>query len=363
MDNYMTLFQGKIILITGGTGSLGKALIRRLFYGKNGIPSKIVVFSRDEAKQHALRMKYENQNLSSDESISHDVSKKLEFVIGDIRDYKSIAAALRGVDIVFNAAALKQVPTCEYFPIEAVKTNIEGAENIVRAIQEQNIKVETVVGISTDKAVKPVNVMGMTKAIQERIFARANCFIENTRFIIVRYGNVLASRGSVIPLFHSQIHSTGRITITDNRMTRFLMSLDDAVNVIFTAVKEAHRGETYIPRVLSGRITDIAKALTSDLDVKISFIGIRSGEKLHEVLISEEEGYRSFIRGKYYVVSSVLPELVTKNNDGNFINKEYCSSDYLMPLNDVKALLIKNNLMIKNTCEKSTVDFESEILS
>src|SRR5438128_3103332 len=179
----MKPFAGKRILITGGTGSLGQVLVRRLLKGgEMGDPAKVIVFSRDEAKQHFMRLAYQKKSAATDEIIYHNFQQKLEFRIGDVRDFHSIAAALREVDIVFNAAALKQVPTCEYFPAEAVKTNILGPENIVQAIQEHNLDVRTVVGISTDKACKPVNAMGMTKALQERIFIQAHMRCPTTRF-------------------------------------------------------------------------------------------------------------------------------------------------------------------------------------
>src|ERR1700728_3716920 len=198
-------FDGRRILITGGTGSLGKTLVRRFLEGSAGEPEKIIVLSRDEAKQHSMRMEYQNKAAATDEIIYRNFQQRLEFRIGDVRDFHSMVQALRGVDIVFNAAALKQVPTCEYFPYEAVRTNIEGPENIVRAIHEYDLPIETVIGISSDKACKPINAMGMTKAIQERVFIQANIRCPGTRFVIVRYGNVLASRGSVVPFFHDQI--------------------------------------------------------------------------------------------------------------------------------------------------------------
>jgi FlaA1/EpsC-like NDP-sugar epimerase len=235
---------------------LGKVLVRRLLNNDEmGDPAKIIVFSRDEAKQHEMRMSYQHKTAATDEIIYRNFQQKLEFRIGDVRDFHSIAAVLRDADIVFNAAALKQVPTCEYFPAEAVKTNILGPENIVRAIQEHNLPIQAVVGISTDKACKPVNAMGMTKAIQERVFIQANMRCPNTRFLCARYGNVLASRGSVIPLFHDQIRNGGPVTITTTDMTRFLLSLDDAVNTIFAAVRDGLPGETYEvcgPRTGSG---------------------------------------------------------------------------------------------------------------
>jgi UDP-glucose 4-epimerase len=205
-----------------------------------------------------MRIAYLHRRSATDEVIYRNFEQLLEFRIGDVRNYHSVASALRDADFVFNAAALKQVPTCEYFPYEAVQTNIGGAENIVRAIREHDLPVQAVIGISTDKACKPVNVMGMTKAIQERVFIRANLDCQNTRFICARYGNVLASRGSVIPLFHEQIRTGGPVTITTPEMTRFLLSLDQAVDVIFTALKDAGCGETLIPKVPSANMTDVA---------------------------------------------------------------------------------------------------------
>ncbi len=304
------MFGNKTILVTGGTGSLGKVLIRRLLSGELGTPKKIIVLSRDEAKQNDMRISYLKSSAPTDEVIYNNFRRLLEFRIGDVRDFHSVCSALQNVDIVFNAAALKQVPSCEYFPYEAVQTNITGPENIVRAIRELNLPVDTVVGISTDKACKPVNVMGMTKAIQERIFINANLNCPQTRFICVRYGNVLASRGSVIPLFHEQIIAGGPVTITTPEMTRFLLSLDQAVDTIFAAVKNARRGETYIPRVPSARVTDIAQSLIGKLPVKTIITGIRPGEKIHEILVSEEEANRTIGRGDYYVILPILPESV-----------------------------------------------------
>ncbi|MCX6377054.1 MAG: polysaccharide biosynthesis protein, partial [Armatimonadetes bacterium] len=280
------LFDGKRILITGGTGSLGKTLTRHLLAGAMGDPDKIIIFSRDEAKQYLMRTEYQNRAAATDEIIYRNFEQKLEFWIGDVRDYASVASVLPGIDYVFNAAAMKQVPNCEYFPYEAVKTNIHGAENIIRAIQEHDLPVDTVIGISTDKACKPVNVMGMTKAIQERVFIQGNMRCKKTRFVCVRYGNVLASRGSVIPLFHEQIRKGGPVTITSPEMTRFLLSLDDAVDTVLTAVKEARPGEIYIPRVPASLLTNIAKALIGDRDIRTVITGIRPGEKLHEILVS-----------------------------------------------------------------------------
>jgi UDP-glucose 4-epimerase len=336
----------KTILITGGTGSLGKVLVRRLLSGEIGTPKKIIIFSRDEAKQHAMRVDYQNLKSPTDEVIYNNFRQMLEFRIGDVRDFHSVSSVLADADIVFNAAALKQVPSCEYFPFEAVQTNILGPENIVRAIREHDLPVETVVGISTDKACKPVNVMGMTKAIQERVFIHANMDCKKTRFICVRYGNVLASRGSVIPLFHEQIKSGGPVTITTEDMTRFLLSLDQAVDTIFAAIKTGKRGETYIPRVPSARVIDIAHALIEDRPINTIVTGIRPGEKIHEILVSEEEANRTITRGDYHVILPILPELNTGPITSPILSKEYSSGDNLMTLDEVKSKLQKFRLLV-----------------
>lgn len=341
----------KVVLITGGTGSLGKVLTRRVLTNEIGRPKKVIIFSRDEAKQHEMRLSYKHRKVATDEIIYDNFKELVEFRIGDVRDYHSVASVLKDADIVFNAAALKQVPSCEYFPFEAVQTNILGPENIVRVIRENKLPVDTVVGISTDKACKPVNVMGMTKAIQERVFITANLTCSQTRFICVRYGNVLASRGSVIPLFHSQIKSGGPVTLTTSDMTRFLLSLDDAVDVIFAAIRHAHRGETYIPRVPSANVLDLAKVLIGDAKIDINVVGIRPGEKIHEILISEEESHRTVDRKKYYAVKSIIPELLTGKAEPIALTKEYSSGDNVMNIEDLRALLTRQKLLYDNNFE------------
>jgi FlaA1/EpsC-like NDP-sugar epimerase len=340
------MLQDKKVVVTGGTGSLGKVLVRRLLSSEMGLPRQITVFSRDEAKQHSMRLAFQHLRTATDEVIYHNFEQLLQFRIGDVRDPHSVATALRDADVVFNAAALKQVPSCEYFPFEAVQTNIMGAENIIRAIHEHNLPVDTVVGVSTDKACKPVNVMGMTKAVQERLFIRANLDSPHTRFICVRYGNVLASRGSVIPLFHEQIRRGGPVTITTSDMTRFLLSLEQAVDTIFAALKEAERGETYIPRVPSSMVTDIAEALIGQEKIKVTVTGIRPGEKVHEILVSEEEAYRTIERGDYYVIKPMLPELRSTEKIEGALGKEYSSADKIMNKAEVTELLKKHKLMV-----------------
>lgn len=342
------ILEGKSIVVTGGTGSLGKTLIRRLLRGELGRPSKVIVFSRDEAKQHDMRLSYKSRTAATDEIVYRNFEELLEFVIGDVRDYHSVASVLRRADVVFNAAALKQVPTCEYFPFEAVTTNVAGAENIVRVIRENRLPVETVVGISTDKACKPVNVMGMTKAIQERVFVAANLTCPTTRFICVRYGNVLASRGSVIPLFHEQIRNGGPVTITTEDMTRFLLSLDQAVDTVFAAVRGGNRGETYIPRVPSARVTDIARALIGDRTIDTVVTGIRPGEKVDEILVSDEESHHTVDRGDYYAILPLLPELRAKGEPLARLDGEYSSGAQPIPFDDVVRLLGSHGLLLED---------------
>jgi UDP-glucose 4-epimerase len=350
--NNMKLFEGKRILITGGTGSLGKVLTRRLLSGEMGEPEKVTIFSRDEAKQHFMRLEYHHRLVATDEIIYRNIQDKLEFKVGDIRDYASITSALQGADVIINAAAMKQVPTCEYFPHEAVRTNIFGAENIVRAIQEHRMRVETVVGVSTDKACKPVNVMGMTKAIQERIFVQANMRCPSTRFICTRYGNVLASRGSVIPLFLEQIRNGDPVTVTVPEMTRFLLSLESACTLIFDAIRGAAPGETWVPHMPSSLVINIAKALIGDRNIRIAFTGIRPGEKVHETLISEEEISRAFERGNHYGIVPMLPELSGETKLKPARTTEYTSEENIMSLEDTILLLKEQKLMPENLVQQ-----------
>jgi len=349
----MSLFGRKRILITGGTGSLGKVLIKRLLEGSEGLPEKIVVFSRDEAKQHNMRLEYQNKKNATDEVIYNNFHQLVEFRIGDIRNYDSICSALKNIDIVVNAAALKQVPSCEYFPYEAVMTNITGAENIVRALSANDFPVTTVVGVSTDKACKPISVMGMTKSIQERIFAAANIFAPRVRFLCVRYGNVLASRGSVIPMFHEQIRNNLPLTVTTEDMTRFLLPLEHAVDTIFAAISGGGPGETYVPKVKSSLIMNVAKALIEKRPLEIKITGIRPGEKIHEILISEEEAWHTVERGDYYVIKPILPELVETSSE-EFVQKtdEYSSESNPMDLKETSEMLKQYHLLYSDNQEE-----------
>jgi len=342
------LFDDKVVLITGGTGSLGKVLTRRILSGERGTPRKVIIFSRDEAKQHFMRLDYLNMTVSSEEVIYNNFRRALEFVIGDIRDFHSVCSVVSRADVVFNASALKQVPTCEYFPFEAVQTNVGGPENIIRAIRELKLPVQTVVGISTDKACKPVNVMGMTKAIQERVFMGANISCPKTRFVCARYGNVLASRGSVIPLFHSQIQAGGPVTITTTDMTRFLLSLEQAVDTVFAAVELGNPGETFIPRVPAARVVDLAKALIGDRSIETKVTGIRPGEKIHESLISEEESHRSVMRGEFYAIRPILSEIDQCPDEPPVLEGEYSSGSCVLSYEETEALLRRNRLLLED---------------
>jgi len=340
----MMILQDKSVLVTGGTGSMGKVLLRRLLSGELGTPKKVIVMSRDEAKQHDMRMAYMHKTVTTDEVIYRNFQQTLEFRIGNVRHYEEVCSAIKGVDVVINAAALKQVPTCEYFPDQAVMTNCIGAMNIVRAIRENGYPVETVVGISTDKAAKPVNVMGMTKAIQERIFTSANVLNPDTRFICVRYGNVLASRGSVIPLFHDQIAHGGPVTVTVPEMTRFLLSLEQAVDTVFAALRTAKAGETLVPDAPAATVMNIARALIGDRDIEIKVTGIRPGEKMHEIMVSEEECYHTVRRGDYYAIRAMLPEL-SQQPEPTVLSKEFSSEDSVLDMAGTVALLSEHHLL------------------
>jgi UDP-glucose 4-epimerase len=334
--------EGQRVLVTGGTGSLGQTVVRRLLSGELGKPAQITVFSRDEAKQHYMRLSYLHREAATDEIIYRNSQELLAFRIGDIREYESVAQAVRSADVVIHSAALKQVPTCEYFPAQAVQTNIFGALNLVRAIREGANRPRKVIGISTDKACKPINVMGMTKAVMERTLVEANLDCPETAFVCVRYGNVIASRGSVVPLFLDQIAHGGPVTLTLKEMTRFLLSLDRAVDTVFAALRSAKPGETYVPRVPAARMTDLAEALINGRDIPIVFTGIRPGEKVHEIMVSEEERYRTLERDNYYVIRPMLPELrgsTPESDPQPGLAREYSSADITLDQKELRELL------------------------
>lgn len=287
------MFKNKILLITGGTGSFGNAVLRRFL---NSDFREIRIFSRDEKKQDDMRKRYDDP--------------RLKFYIGDVRDYQSVLSVVRGVDFIFHAAALKQVPSCEFHPLEAVKTNIMGAENVLEAAIF--CKVKRVVVLSTDKAVYPINAMGISKALMEKVAVAKSRSSNETIINITRYGNVMCSRGSVIPLFISQIKNGHPITITDPAMTRFMMSLDDAVNLVLFAFKHGQPGEIFVHKAPAATIEVLANALSNILEIKnypINVIGTRHGEKLFEVLLSREEMFTAKELDGYYCIPPDLRDL------------------------------------------------------
>ncbi|WP_269465920.1 polysaccharide biosynthesis protein [Porphyrobacter sp. LM 6] len=294
-----TMFNDKTLLITGGTGSFGNAVLRRFLDSEL---REIRVFSRDEKKQDDMRKKYK--------------SDKLKFYIGDVRDFQSVMNAVRGADFIYHAAALKQVPSCEFYPLEAVKTNVLGTENVLEAAVQAGVK--RVVCLSTDKAVYPINAMGISKAMMEKVIVAKARSSNDTVICATRYGNVMASRGSVIPLFTNQIRARQPITITDPSMTRFMMTLDDAVDLVLFAFKNGRPGEIFVQKAPAATIETLAKALTDLLGVprhEINVIGTRHGEKLFEALLSREEMVAAQDLGSYY---RIPPDLRDLNYDKYF---------------------------------------------
>lgn len=276
--------QNKVLLITGGTGSFGNAVLQRFLDTDHF--NEIRIFSRDEKKQDDMRNQLKNP--------------KLKFFIGDVRDYESVEPATRGVDYIFHAAALKQVPSCEFFPMQAVKTNVEGTQNVIKAAGQN--KVKKVICLSTDKAAYPINAMGISKAMMEKVAIAESRNLENTTVCLTRYGNVMASRGSVIPLFINQIKNGLPLTITDPNMTRFLMSLNDAVDLVLFAFEKGNQGDLFVNKAPAARIGDLAQAIKdlAKVDTEISIIGTRHGEKLYETLCTREEMVKAEDMGNFY---------------------------------------------------------------
>jgi UDP-glucose 4-epimerase len=290
----MKFLKNKILMVTGGTGSFGSTIIKGLL--KNNL-KEIRIFSRDEKKQEDMRLLYKNS--------------KIKFYIGDVRTFESVNQAMKGVDYVFHAAALKQVPSCEFYPMEAVRTNILGTENVLNSAIEN--KVKRVVVLSTDKAVYPINAMGISKAMMERlIIAKANLYGNNkTILCATRYGNVMGSRGSVMPLFINQIKKGKPLTVTDPHMTRFMMSLEDSVNLVLYAFQHAKPGEIFVQKAPAATVADIAKVMNEIFGKKekVQIIGTRHGEKLFESLLSREEMIRAKDMGRFYCIPSDIRDL------------------------------------------------------
>lgn len=280
----MSELKNKVLLITGGTGSFGTAVLNR-FLGTDHF-KEIRIFSRDEKKQDDMRNLYKND--------------KIKYYIGDVRDYTSVEPATRGVDYVFHAAALKQVPSCEFFPMQAVKTNVEGTQNVIRAAAFNGVK--KIICLSTDKAAYPINAMGISKAMMEKVAIAESRNLTDTVVCLTRYGNVMASRGSVIPLFLNQIQKGEPITITDPNMSRFFMSLEDAVDLVLFAFENGNTGDLFVNKAPAGSIGDLAKALIelTGKEVPVTVIGTRHGEKLYETLCTREEMLKAEDMGDFY---------------------------------------------------------------
>jgi UDP-N-acetylglucosamine 4,6-dehydratase/5-epimerase len=329
----------KVLMITGGTGSFGNAVLEK-FLGTD--LAEIRIFSRDEKKQEDMRIKYQNSNIN--------------FIIGDIRDFDSINSAMFGVDYLFHAGALKQVPSCEFYPMQAIKTNIIGAENVLEAVGRNNVKKSIV--LSTDKAVYPINTMGMTKAIMEKLTiakARDARVIKNNNMICVtRYGNVMCSRGSVIPLFIQQIIDGKPITITDPNMTRFMMSLSESVGLVFYAFENANAGDIFIQKSPAATVIVLAKALkelfNSSSEIKI--IGARHGEKMHESLASQEEMSKAEDLGDYFKIPADYrgldySEYVESKGAIKHATEYSSDSTKILSVNEVKQLLLAQEYVRK----------------
>ena len=281
------MLNGKTILVTGGTGSFGHHFVEYVL--KHYEPKKIIIYSRDEFKQFLMQNQYK------------EYKKILRFFIGDVRDEERLKMAMNGVDYVIHAAALKQVPACEYNPLEAIKTNINGATNVINASLQTGVK--KVVALSTDKAVNPINLYGGTKLVSDKLFCAANAYggAEGTRFAVVRYGNVAGSRGSVIPFFQNLIdQGVKELPITDFRMTRFWISLEQGVELVIKALEEAHGGETFISKIPSFKITDLAEAMYPGTPKKE--VGIREGEKLHEIMVTREDSLHTYEYEKHFII-------------------------------------------------------------
>jgi len=338
----MNFFKNKIILITGGTGSFGSAFIFKILKSKINF-KEIRVFSRDEKKQDDLRKKINNP--------------KIKFLLGDVRDIESIKKAIKNVDFIFHAAALKQVPSCEFYPLEAVKTNILGTNNVIQLAIENLVK--KVVVLSTDKAVYPINAMGMSKALMEKIaisnFNLSDKNSNKTIICVTRYGNVLASRGSVIPLFVNQILENKPVTVTDLEMTRFLMPMNNAIKLVLHALKYADNGDLFVQKTPSAKIVTVLEALFDIFNKKnhkIKIIGIRHGEKLHESLLASEEFAKSIDQGNYYKISSDHRNLnyslyYSKGSSKKNV-KEYSSNNSrILGVKQVKKMLLNLDIVKK----------------
>ena len=326
-DLRQKIIKGKRILVTGGTGSFGQMFIREIL---KLAPAEIIVFSRDEDKQGVMRLEYKSE-------------PRLRFALGDIRDYRSVREAVRGVDIVIHAAALKWITEVEYNVWEGIKTNVIGAQNIIEAARDENVG--KVVALSTDKAVEPINAYGMAKALQERLVTTANLYDTGKRtvFVNTRYGNVLGSRGSVVPLFKSLIEQGRALTVTDPKMTRFMMSLSESVDLVLTALEQGVGGEVFVRKSPGHTISDLAEVMIKELGdnkIRIENIGVRPGEKIHETLVPVHELSRTIDLGDYLVV---LPQITIKAVEAKYNGKKRVGGDTRYS-SDTTRRLNKNEL-------------------
>lgn len=339
--------QNKVLLITGGTGSFGNAVLQRFL--DTDLFKEIRVFSRDEKKQDDMRNQFKNP--------------KLKFFIGDVRDYNSVEPATRGVDFIFHAAALKQVPSCEFFPMQAVKTNVEGTQNVILAADFNGVK--KVICLSTDKAAYPINAMGISKAMMEKVAIAESRYLKNSIVCLTRYGNVMASRGSVIPLFINQIKNGLPLTITDPNMTRFLMSLNDAVDLVLFAFENGKQGDLFVNKAPAATIGDLAKAIKdlAKVENEINIIGTRHGEKLYETLCTREEMVKAEDMGDFYRIPADNRDLnysmyfsegeknIAKIEDYHSHNTER------LDVEGVKSLISKLALVKKELFGEEVADF------
>jgi len=327
-----SIFDNARILITGGTGSWGQTLTRLMLEKHN--PKEIIIFSRGELQQVLMQRKFKNP--------------KIKYIIGDVRDYEAVKFATRNVDYIFHMAALKHVPICEDQPQEAIKTNVTGTTNIVNAAIENCVK--KVIDVSTDKAVEPLNLYGMTKAVGEKLIIQANDLTDHTKFVCVRGGNVMGSNGSVIPYFIEQIRNGGPVTITDLRMTRFFLTLEEAIGLLFKAAEESMGGETFVMNMPAAYIKDVADILIEEYgDANITEIGSKPGEKLDEMLISKHEAVMSYkYDDAYFVILPFNPkqDLVDKySNLEKFSQEEFSSKTFIMQRDAIKDMLKKGKFL------------------
>ena len=339
--------KNKTLLITGGTGSFGSAVLNRFLHTEHF--SEIRIFSRDEKKQDDMRNLYKND--------------KIKYYIGDVRDFSSVEPATIGVDYIFHAAALKQVPSCEFFPMQAVKTNVEGTQNVIRAAANSGVK--KIICLSTDKAAYPINAMGISKAMMEKVAVAESRNHKDTVVCLTRYGNVMASRGSVIPLFIKQIKSGGPITITDPEMTRFLMSLDEAVDLVLFAFEHGNPGDLFVNKAPAGKIGDLAQALKEMFNTnnEIKIIGTRHGEKLYETLCTREEMLKADDMGNFFRIPADNRDLnyenyFSKGNDKiNFVEDYHSHNTEQQDVEGMKRLLSKLPLIRKEVFNENVLQY------